>query len=136
MQKCVPILIRRTLRRYITSYKTINKRKAIVSWGSQDNNSGMLCSDLRWANKSLRNIFGETNETLDEATINDNGNTLISECEQNDLKIMNGFIQHKNMHKYPWIKKYRTYEYIGASCLSDRHLITAKVLYFPRKHEQ
>lgn len=38
-----------------------------------------------------------------EDTRNDNGNRLITTCEQNNLKIMNGYYQHrdcKNTHKY------------------------------------
>ncbi|XP_049778037.1 uncharacterized protein LOC126175324 [Schistocerca cancellata] len=39
-----------------------------------------------------------------ENVTNDNGNRLIDICEQNSLKILNGFYQHKEIHKYTWHK--------------------------------
>ncbi|XP_030767213.1 craniofacial development protein 2-like [Sitophilus oryzae] len=42
-----------------------------------------------------------------EDTKNDNGNRLIALCVQNDFKIMNGFYQHRDIHKYTWIQNTR-----------------------------
>ncbi|XP_072402128.1 uncharacterized protein [Diabrotica undecimpunctata] len=44
---------------------------------------------------------------LGEDTINDNGERLVELCEVNDLKIMNGFYKHKNIHKYTWTQETR-----------------------------
>lgn len=35
-----------------------------------------------------------------EDTVNDNGIRLINLCDQNKLKILNGFYQHGNIHNY------------------------------------
>lgn len=48
-------------------------------------------------NSTVVGPFGEDN-------INDNGERLIDICEQNSLKILNGFFQHKEIHKYTWHK--------------------------------
>jgi hypothetical protein len=35
-----------------------------------------------------------------EEIINDNGDKLIDVCEQNSLKILNGYFKHKKIHQY------------------------------------
>jgi len=37
-----------------------------------------------------------------EEVINDNGDKLIDICEQNALKILNGYFKHKRIHQYTW----------------------------------
>jgi len=37
-----------------------------------------------------------------EEVICDNGDKLIDMCEQNSLKILNGYIKHKRIHQYTW----------------------------------
>jgi hypothetical protein len=37
-----------------------------------------------------------------EEVINDNGDKLIDACEQNFLKFLNGYFQHRKMHRYTW----------------------------------
>ena len=37
-----------------------------------------------------------------EGLINDNGDKLIDICEQNSLKILNGYFKHKRIHQYTW----------------------------------
>jgi len=37
-----------------------------------------------------------------EEVINDNGDRLIDICEQNLLKILKGYFQHKRIHQYTW----------------------------------
>jgi len=37
-----------------------------------------------------------------EEVINDNGDKLIDICEQNFLKILNRYFQHKKIHQYTW----------------------------------
>jgi len=37
-----------------------------------------------------------------EEVINDNGDKLIDVCEQNLLKILNGYFKHKKIHQYTW----------------------------------
>ena len=38
-----------------------------------------------------------------EVVVNDNGSRLIELSEQNELKILNGFYQHRDIHKYTWV---------------------------------
>ncbi|XP_030752879.1 craniofacial development protein 2-like [Sitophilus oryzae] len=42
-----------------------------------------------------------------EAILNDNGNRLINICDQNNLRILNDFFQHHDIHKYTWIQHSR-----------------------------
>ena len=42
-----------------------------------------------------------------EQISNDNGERLIDLCELNDLKITNGFFEHKNIRKYTWTQETR-----------------------------
>lgn len=42
-----------------------------------------------------------------ESDRNDNGERLIELCEQNGLRIANGFFEHKDIHKYTWIQPTR-----------------------------
>jgi len=37
-----------------------------------------------------------------DETLNNNGRRLIEVCQQHELKILNGFYQHKNIHRYTW----------------------------------
>jgi hypothetical protein len=37
-----------------------------------------------------------------EKVINDNGDKLVDICEQNSLKILNGYFKHKSIHQYTW----------------------------------
>ena len=37
-----------------------------------------------------------------EATANNNGNPLVEACQTFGLKILNGFFQHREIHKYTW----------------------------------
>jgi hypothetical protein len=39
-----------------------------------------------------------------EELINENGDKLIDVCEQNSLKILNGYFKHKWIHHYTWHK--------------------------------
>lgn len=84
---------------------------------------------------------------------NDNGEKLIDLCTQNNLKITNGFFEHKHIHRYTWTQPTRKLKTIidyvitgqttstetmdvrvsrGAECGSDHHLLKAK-FYFPYK---
>jgi hypothetical protein len=36
---------------------------------------------------------------------NDNGDRLVSICEQFELKIDNSFFEHRNIHRYTWTQK-------------------------------
>lgn len=87
-----------------------------------------------------------------EDNINDNGTRLIELCTQNDMRICNGFYQHKEIHKYTWEQPTRQLKSIidyliikqrsdlkledirvkrGATCGSDHYLLRAKI-YIPR----
>jgi hypothetical protein len=53
---------------------------------------------LEWANKSMnKNIL-----TSGEQNVNKNGMRLIDFTIYNNLRIMNTFFNHKNIHKYNW----------------------------------
>ena len=45
-----------------------------------------------------------------EEECNDNGARLIDLCEQNSLKITNGFFQHKEIYKFTWTRKNPKFE--------------------------
>lgn len=83
-----------------------------------------------------------------EEVSNNNGERLISICERYDLKITNGFSEHKEIHKYTWIQPTRKLKsiidyiiqrqiskfkvqnvrvYRGAECGSDHFLLKAQV---------
>ena len=42
-----------------------------------------------------------------EETVNDNGNRIIDLCDQNELRILNGFFQHRDIHKFTWVQPTR-----------------------------
>lgn len=90
-----------------------------------------------------------------EQTVNDNGQRLITLCEQNDLKITNGYYPHKEIHKYTWTKPSQNLKSIidylivqqktnlkicnvrvhrGPTCGSDHYLLNAKIA-FPHKKQ-
>jgi hypothetical protein len=58
----------------------------------------MLTGDMNTTggNNTVANIVG----TNGEATLNNNGRKLIDFCTFNNLKIMNTFIRHKEIHKF------------------------------------
>lgn len=89
-----------------------------------------------------------------EEAMNDNGARIIDMCEQNELKILNGFYQHRDIHKYTWVQQTRGLKSIidyavtrqtstmkvqqvrvcrGFSCGSDHHFLKAEIA-FPVKY--
>ncbi|XP_039274981.1 uncharacterized protein LOC120349093 [Nilaparvata lugens] len=83
-----------------------------------------------------------------EDVVNDNGMRWIELCEQYSLRILNGFFQHKDIHKYTWTQNTRNLKSIidyvvikqdsaitpydvkvwrGAECGSDHRLVKAPV---------
>ncbi|XP_072384405.1 uncharacterized protein [Diabrotica undecimpunctata] len=74
--------------------ENINSRKEIVLLG--DFNA--------WtATKTNDKVVGK----YGDAKTNENGEHLIEFCKQHSLKILNGFYQHKNIHKYTWVQPTR-----------------------------
>lgn len=92
-----------------------------------------------------------------EDTLNDKGSRLINICNQNNLRIMNEFFQHRDIHKYIWTQHTRNLRSIidyvitkqnkrikiqdtracrGATCGSDHHLVKAIILFPNRKSEK
>lgn len=86
-----------------------------------------------------------------EEVVNENGERLIELCQQYELKIWNGFFEHKEIHKYTWIQPTRNLRSIidylvgkqqnktrvtncrvkrGALCGSDHYLLKSNV-FFP-----
>lgn len=39
-----------------------------------------------------------------EREVNENGEALLRMCEEQNLKILNGYYQHKNIHKFTWMQ--------------------------------
>lgn len=91
-----------------------------------------------------------------EEVKNNNRERLISLCEQHKLKIMNGFFDHKEIHKYTWYYHSRGLKSIidyvivkqqtklrvqnvkvrrGADCGSD-HCMVCQNIYTIRRHKQ
>ena len=91
-----------------------------------------------------------------EVTVNDNGSRIIDVCEQRELKVLNGFYQHKDIHKYTWVQPTRglrsIIDYVlvkqitslkiqqvrvcrGLSCGSDHYFLRADVA-FPARVSQ
>ena len=85
-----------------------------------------------------------------ENVVNDNGNRLIEVCEQHELKILNGFYQHRDIHKYTWVQQTRGLKSIidyaitkqasrlkvqqvkvcrGLSCGSDHHFLKVEIAF-------
>ena len=83
-----------------------------------------------------------------EINLNDNGIKLVEICEQHKLKILNGFFNHKDIHKYTWHQDTRglktiidyiitkqdtkwvvrdTRVYRGVECGTDHYLLMAKI---------
>ena len=54
--------------------------------------------NARVGNNRVANIVG----TNGEATLNSNGRKLIDFCTFNNLKIINTFFKHKEIHKFTW----------------------------------
>nr|XP_018911551.1 PREDICTED: craniofacial development protein 2-like [Bemisia tabaci] len=118
----------------------------------------------------LGDLNGRTGHRIDckvvgpfgEDVVNDNGNRIIEVCEQNELKILNGFFQHRDIHKYTWVQRTRDLRSIidyaitnqttkikvqqvkvcrGLSCGSDHHFLKVEIAFpvksFPHSvHQQ
>jgi hypothetical protein len=90
-----------------------------------------------------------------EEVINDNGDKLVDVCEQNSLKILNGYFKHKRVHQYTWhqdtLELKSVIDYItarqnsglefqdvrvfrGMTVGSDHCLVNAKISFLYRKN--
>ena len=90
-----------------------------------------------------------------EEVMNDNGDKLIDVCEQNSLKILNGYFKHKRIHQYTWhqdtleLKSIIDYTiarqnsglkfqdvrvFRGMTVGSDHYLVNAKILFLYEKN--
>lgn len=98
----------------------------------------------RVGRKKGNHVVGE----FGESTENDNGKRLISVCEQNQLKILNGFFQHRDIHKFTWTQNTKNLKSIidyvitrqnsrliyedvrvnrGISCGSDHYFLKTRI---------
>lgn len=113
----------------------------------------------------LGDLNGRVGKALDskiigrhgEDVVNDNGSRWIELCEQHSLQILNGFFQHKNIHKYTWIQKTKNLKSVidyviikqntcikpydvkvwrGAECGSDHFLVKAPMKIKHRANPQ
>jgi len=121
--------------------ENINIRKEVILIGDLNARTGSKQND------SVTGPHGEL-------VTNGNGSRLMEYCEQYGLRIMNGFFQHQNVHRYTWSHKTRQLKsiidyviikhhthfnpqdvrmYRGAECGSDYYLIIAKIYLHYRK---
>ncbi|XP_044745745.1 uncharacterized protein LOC123307480 [Coccinella septempunctata] len=108
--------------------------------------------NARTGRKKNDKVIGEYGEEV----LNNNGQRLIQFCEQQSLKILNGFYPHRDIHKYTWRQQTRGLRsiidyvivkqnirwkvrdvraYRGADCGSDHYLIKAQV-FIPFKNDR
>jgi hypothetical protein len=83
-----------TLQRVVTD---LGKNRELVLMGDFNARTG------RSSNSYTIGRFGEEES-------NGNGTRLIGLCEQNNLKITNGFFQHKKIYKFTWTQKTPKFE--------------------------
>ena len=73
-----------------------------------------------WTGEKINNLvvgpFGEE-------VINANGDKLIDICEQNWLKILNGYSKHKRIHQYSWHQDTKELRSIIDTLLPDKILV-------------
>ena len=96
--------------------------------------------------KTINQVVGPFGEEV----IHDNGDRLIDVCEQNSLKILNGYFKHKKIHQYTWHQDTLELKFIidyivarqnsdlkyqdvrvfrGMTVGSDHYLVNAKILF-------
>lgn len=123
-----------------TLLESIKSRSEIILMGDLNARTG------REAGNPVVGQYGED-------TVNNNGERLIELCQQHQLRIWNGFFQHRDIHKYTWTQRTRNLRsiidyvistqepqihiedvrvYRGAECGSDHALVRSKIL-FPYK---
>lgn len=89
-----------------------------------------------------------------EERVNSNGERLMDLCQILDLRIMNGFFQHKEIHKFTWVQPKKKLQsiidyliqpqrtrlktndvrvYRGAECGTDHYMVVAKITINYRK---
>jgi hypothetical protein len=119
----------------------LRKQKILVLIGNFNTRTG------RSSNSPIIGRFGEEES-------NDNGARLIDLCKQSNLKIANGFFQHKEIYKFTWTKKTRNLksmiDYVivrqdsqvkttnvrvhrGPCCGTDHYLVKATFYIPPRQ---
>lgn len=125
----------------LTSLLTkIGRRKEIIMLGDLNARTGHEERD------PVVGSFGED-------VVNENGNRMIEVCNRFDLRIMNGYFQHQDKHKYTWTQPTRGLKSIidylvikqetnlkthdvkalrGAECGTDHMLLRAKI-YLKRR---
>jgi len=113
----------------------IGNRKEILLMGDLNARTGTEQED---------NVIGKFGENV----VNENGLRLIELCHRFDLRVMNGYFQHRDIHKYTWIQPTRKLKSIidyiiqkqkskleikdvramrGAECGTDHILLRGKV---------
>lgn len=118
----------------------ISNRKEIILLGDLNSRTGWRTDD---------SVVGPYGENI----VNDNGERLIELCQENALRITNGWFKHKDIHRYTWIQPTRNLKTIidyiiikqqtrlivkdvrvmrGLECGSDHHFLIAKI-YFPHR---
>ncbi|XP_030758033.1 craniofacial development protein 2-like [Sitophilus oryzae] len=125
-----------------TALEKIGSRKEVILIGDLNGRTGFKLNDP---------VVGRYGEHI----VNNNGDRLIHLCEQQALRIANGWFPHKDIHKYTWTQPTRNLksliDYIivrqntqmkisdvrvmrGPECGTDHFLVVAKS-YFPYKQK-
>jgi len=133
-----------------TFYEQLNNQ--IINTGSSRELILLGDFNARTGRKDNNKVVGKYGEEI----VNSNGERLISICEQNDLKILNGHFPHKEIHKFTWkndtrqqksiidyiIAKQKTFIDFqdvkacrGPTCSSDHYLLKTKIYIKARKKE-
>ena len=183
-QQGVAILIRKSLRKCITTWEAVNPRMIKMNmavfghkitilgvYGVNDDSTVAVKDQFfEELNEEIGKIgsrreiivLGDLNGRIGrqikskivgpfgEAAINDNGARIIDVCEQRDMKVLNGFYQHKDIHKFTWVQSTRGLKSIidyvvvrqdtrmkiqqvrvwrGLSCGSDHYFLGAKIAF-------
>lgn len=123
----------------------IDKTRQIIILGNLNSRTGK---------KQHNKVIGQYGEDF----VNDNGMRLITLCEQNEMKITNGYyFQHRDVYKYTWTQNTRGLKsiidytivrqtskikvqdvrvYRGGTCGSDHNLLKANITFGIHKSEE
>lgn len=103
--------------------RKIKQRDEIIVAGDLNGRTG------KRANDNTVGSFGEE-------TVNDNDERLIEMCQLENLKILNGFYKHRDIHKYTWTQETRKLKsIIDYTIMKNRSTIVVKDVRVKRGSE-
>lgn len=125
----ISILIKKKYKKFITNFDTIyeliikihltvfGERITVIGIYAPNEDETKLAKNI--SHEKLQQLLDEVEDTrkviivsdfngrTGEEHINENGERLVELYNKNKLKIMNGFLRHKNIHKYTWTQSMR-----------------------------